>query len=96
MPGKKKKTVTEKSIDSDAAAERERKSASRAAAKQKADDASASSPASSSPAAASPAAASPGAGVDIGSFFKDEDGNLISVLLTHETNSRADIKAPSE
>ena len=56
--------------------------------------ASSSSPASSSPAAASTAAASPGAGVDIGSI-EDEDGNLISVLLTHETNSRADIKAPS-
>ena len=56
--------------------------------------ASASSPASSSPAAASPAAASPGAGVDIGSF-KDEDGNLLSVLLPHEKKSRADTKAPS-
>ena len=48
----------------------------------------------SSPASSSPAAASPGAGVDIGSF-KDEDGNLLSVLLTHRKKSRAEIKAAS-
>ena len=76
-------------------ARNERQAASRAAANQRAAEASAaSSPASSSPAAASPAAASPGAGVDIGSF-KDEDGNLLSVLLPHEKKSRAEIKAIS-
>ena len=96
MPGKKRQTATEKSIASDAAAraERDKERHARNAAATAAAAASASSPASSSPAAASPAAASPGAGVDIGSI-EDEDGNLISVLLTHETNSRAEIKAAS-
>ena len=96
MPGKKKKTATEKSIASDDAAERERKHAEylKRVAKTTSNASAASSPASYSPAAASPAAASPGADVDIGSF-KDEDGNLLSVLLTHEKKSRDEIKAAS-
>ena len=96
MPGKKIKATTRNSIASDAAAraQYERERCARNAAAAAAAGASASSPASSSPAAASPAAASPGAGVDIGSF-KDEDGNLLSVLLPHEKKSRAEIKAIS-
>jgi len=90
MPGKKKKTATEKSIASDAAAraqyERERRAQNAAAA--------ASSASASSPASSSPAAASPGAGVDIGSFV-DDDGYRLGNLVKRTIKSRAEIKAAS-
>ena len=82
MPGKKKKTATEKSIASDDAAERERKHAEYLKRVAKT---------TSNASAASPAAASPGAGVDIRSL-EDEDGYHIGDLL-QQNKSRDDIKA---
>ena len=88
MPKQKEKTQTRNSIASGAAAERDRKAASRA--KQKAaETTAASSAASFSPAAASPAAASPGAGIR---SLEDEDGYHIGDLLQQTNKSRDDIK----